>query len=144
MARCSVSRIPTRRSATWRFVNAAGVAQNFSGASLPSACAGHGTVQDFEGFALSFDAQYVSVDAGCASTAGRFDQLFIISTATGTAESVNTSTYLAANSWLPDDTLLCDDLSNPGAAHSYLVTAAGTVTPLGSGEATWTTTNVEW
>ena len=129
---------------TWRFVNAAGAAQNFSAASLPSVCAGHGTLQDFEGFALSFDAQYISVDAGCESSAGRFDQLFIIPTATGTAHVVTTSTYLAADSWLPDDALLCVDLSNPSAAHSYLVTAAGAVTPLGSGEATWATTNVEW
>lgn len=136
---------PAKRTATtWRFVNATGTAQNFSAASLPSVCAGHGKLQDFEGFALSFDAQYISVDAGCETSAARFDQLFIISTATGTAQVVNTSTYLAADSWLPDDTLLAVDLSNPGAAHSYLVSAAGTVTPLGAGEATWATTNVEW
>ncbi|HEY6471205.1 MAG TPA: hypothetical protein VI434_15740 [Candidatus Dormibacteraeota bacterium] len=129
---------------TWRFVNAAATAENFSATSLPSLCAGHGTLQDFEGFALSFDGRYISVDAGCASSKGRFDQLFIISTATGTAQLVDSPTYLAADSWLPDDTLLCDDLSNPGAAHSYLVTATGTVTPLGDGEATWATTDVEW
>ena len=57
---------------------------------------------------------------------------------------VESPTYLAADSWLPDDALLCVDLSNPSAAHSYLVTAAGTVAPLGTGEATWATTNVEW
>jgi hypothetical protein len=129
---------------SWRFVNAAGTAQNFTAASLPTVCAGHGKLQDFEGFALSFDAQYISVDAGCASSTGRFDQLFIISTATGTAQAVNTSTYLAADSWLPDDTLLCVDLSNPSHGNSYLVTAAGAVTLLGAGEATWATTNVEW
>jgi hypothetical protein len=129
---------------TWRFVNAAGTAQDFSAASLPSICAGHGTLQDFEGFALSFDGKYISVDAGCAASSGRFDQLFIISTANGTAQLVDSPTYLAADSWLPDDSLLCDDLSNPGAAHSYLVTPAGTVSPLGDGEATWATTDVEW
>ncbi len=129
---------------TWRFVNAAGTAQNFSAASLPSICAGHGTLQDFEGFALSFDGRYISVDAGCASSKGRFDQLFIISTATGSAQVVNSPTYLAADSWLPDDTLLCDDLSNPSAGDSYLVTAGGAVTVLGAGEATWATTDVEW
>lgn len=129
---------------TWRFVSAAGAAQNFSAASLPSICAGHGTPQDFEGLALSFDGRYISVDAGCASSSGRFDQLYIISTATGTAQVVNSPTYLAADSWLPDDTVLCDDLSNPAAAHSYLVTATGAVTALGSGEATWATTDVEW
>jgi hypothetical protein len=129
---------------TWRFVNAAGTAQDFSAASLPSICAGHGKLQDFEGFALSFDGKYISVDAGCAASSGRFDQLFIISTAAGTAQLVDSPTYLAADSWLPDDTLLCDDLSNPGAAHSYLVTPTETVTPLGDGEATWATTDVEW
>jgi hypothetical protein len=136
--------LTTPATTMWRFVNAAGTAQTFTPASLPSLCAGHGKPQDFEGFALSFDARYISVDAGCASSGGRFDQLFIISTATGTAQVVNSPTYLAEDSWLPDDTLLCNDLSNPAAPHSYLVTAAGAVTSLGAGDATWATTNVEW
>jgi hypothetical protein len=136
---------PIKRTATtWRFVAASGAAQNFSAASLPSICAGHGALQDFEGFGLSPDGQYISVDAGCESSAARFDQLFIIATSRGTAKVVTSPTYLAADSWLPDDTLLCVDLSNPSAAQSYLVTATGTVTPLGPGEATWATTNVEW
>jgi hypothetical protein len=135
---------PAKPTAKWRFVAADGASQDFSAASLPSLCAGHGTVGDFEGFALSVDGQYISVDAGCKTSAARFDQLFIISTATGTAKVVESATYLAADSWLPDDALLCVDLGNPSAAHSYLVTPAGAVTPLGTGEATWATTDVEW
>ena len=128
----------------WRFVGSNGAARNFSAASLPSVCSGHGTLRDFEGFALSPDGQYISVSAGCQTSAARFDQLFIIATSTGTAQVVNSPTYLAADSWLPDDTLLCIDLSNPSAPRSYLVTSAGTVTPLGDGDATWSVTNVEW
>jgi hypothetical protein len=136
--------LTTPATTAWRFVSAAGTAQNFAAASLPSLCVGHGMVQDFEGSALSFDGKYFSVDAGCAASSGRFDQLFVISTATGTVQLVDSPTYLAADSWLPDDTLLCVDLSHPSAGHSYLVTAAGAVTLLGAGEATWATTNVEW
>jgi len=136
---------PNKPTATaWRFVGSNGTAQSLSAASLPSVCSGHGTLRDFEGFALSPDGRYISVSAGCATSAARFDQLFIISTSTGTAQVVNSPIYLAADSWLPDDTLLCVDLSNPSAAHSYLVTSAGTVTPLGDGESTWSVTNVEW
>ena len=129
---------------TWRFVPAAGAAQTFSPASLPSMCAGHGTLQDFEGFALSPDGKFVSVDAVCGTSTSRFDQLFIISTSTGTAQVVASPTYLAADSWLPDDTLLAVDLGNAPAGHSYLVTPTGSVSLLGTGEATWAITNVEW
>jgi hypothetical protein len=129
---------------TWRFVPATGAAQNFSPASLPSMCTGHGTLQDFEGFALAPDGQFISVDAVCGTSSTRFDQLFIISTSTGTTRVVDSPTYLAADSWLPDDTLLAVDLSNPGTAQSYLVTSDGTVSALGTGEATWAITDVEW
>ena len=80
---------------TWRFVGANGVVRNFSAASLGPVCVGHGTLHDFEGFTMSLDAAYVSVDAGCAGST-RFDQLFVIPTATGTAQLVDTTTYLAA------------------------------------------------
>jgi hypothetical protein len=55
------------------------------------------------------------VDAGCFGSS-RFDQLFIIATGTATAQLVDTSPYLAADSWLPNDRLLCNDLSNPSRA----------------------------
>ena len=128
---------------TWRFVGADGAVRNFSAASLGPACTGHGVLHDFEGFAMSLDASYISVDAGCAGST-RFDQLFVIPTATGTAQLVDTTTYLAADSWLPDDRLLCNDLSNPGQSASYLVTPQGGVSALATGEATWTGGGVTW
>jgi hypothetical protein len=128
---------------TWRFVGADGAVQDFSAASLPGICAGHGTLTDFEGLALSLDGSYISIDAGCFGTA-RFDQLFIIATASGTATLVNTPTYLAAGSWLPDGTLLCTDLSNPMAPHSYLVTPSGVISQFVPGDAVWSVTDVIW
>jgi hypothetical protein len=128
---------------TWRFVSASGATQNFSATSLPGLCAGHGQIQDFEGVGLSLDAAGISIDAGCAGAA-RFDQLFLIATATGTVQPVNSSTYLAADSWLPDGTLLCTDLSNAMAPQSYLVTPAGVVSAFASGDSVWSTTDVLW
>jgi len=128
---------------TWRFVGADGVVRNFSAASLGPVCAGHGTLHDFEGFTMSLDASFLSVDAGCAGST-RFDQLFIIPTATGTAQLVDTTTYLAADSWLPDDRLLCDDLSNTSQYAAYLVTPQGGVSALATGDATWTGGGVTW
>lgn len=128
---------------TWRFVGAGGAVRNFSVSSLPSLCAGHGPLKDFEGIALSLDGGYISVDAGCVGTV-RFDQLFLIDTTTGAVTLVNTPTYLAADSWLPDGTLLCTDLSNAMAPHSYLVTTAGVISPFAAGDAVWSTTGVFW
>jgi hypothetical protein len=128
---------------TWRFMGPGGVVRNFGVASLPSLCAGHGTLHDFEGIALSLDGGEISIDAGCFGTA-RFDQLFLINTATGAVTLVDTPTYLAADSWLPDGTLLCTDLSNAMAPQSYLVTTAGVISPLAAGDAVWSTTDVLW
>jgi hypothetical protein len=128
---------------TWRFVGADGVPRNFSVSSFPGLCAGHGPLHDFEGIALSLDGGEISIDAGCLGTA-RFDQLFLINTATGTVSLVTTPTYLAADSWLPDGTLLCTDLSNAMSPQSYLVTTAGVVSPFASGDAVWSTTDVSW
>ncbi len=133
----------TAAATTWRFVGADGTVRNFSVSSFPGLCAGHGTLHDFEGIALSLDGGYISVDAGCFGTA-RFDQLFLINTATGAVTLVSTPTYLAANSWLPDGTLLCTDLSNAMSPQSYLVTTAGTVTRFAPGDAVWSTTEVSW
>jgi hypothetical protein len=128
---------------TWRFVGAGGVVRNFSVSSLPSLCSGHGTLHDFEGIALSLDGGYISIDAGCSGTA-RFDQLFIVNTATGAVTHVSSPIYLAADSWLPDGTLLCTDLSNAMSPQSYLVTTAGVVSRLAPGDAIWSTTDVSW
>ena len=128
---------------TWRFVGAGGVVRNFSVSSFPGLCAGHGPLHDFEGVALSLDGGEISIDAGCLGAA-RFDQLFLINTATGTVSLVSTPTYLAADSWLPDGTLLCTDLSSAMSPQSYLVTAAGVVSPFASGDAVWSTTDVSW
>jgi hypothetical protein len=128
---------------TWRFVSASGATQSFSATSLPGLCAGHGTLQDFEGLALSLDAATISIDAGCNGTS-RFDELFLIATATGTVRPVSSPTYLAADSWLPDGALLCTDLSSAMAPQSYLVTSTGAVSAFASGEAVWSTTDVLW
>lgn len=133
--------VPSRTA--WRYVAADGSARSFNAASLGTVCAGHGTLHDFEGFALSLDGGSISVDAGCAGSA-RFDQLFVIATASGTAQLVATQTYLAADAYLPDGSLLCTDLSNPMAPQSYLVSRAGSVGPLAAGDAIWSVTDVTW
>jgi hypothetical protein len=120
---------------TWRFVGANGTVRNFNAASLGAVCAGHGTLHDLEPV-MSLDASYIAVDAGCAGPA-RFDRISIITTATGAVQLVNTPTYLAADTWLPDDRLLCNDLSNPGRPTAYLVTTGGDVSVLANGDATW-------
>jgi hypothetical protein len=129
---------------TWRFVSNAGAIRNFSVSSLGTVCTGHGSLHDFEGETLSADSAYMTIDAGCLLGNTRFDQLFIITTATGHALPVATSTYLAADSWLPDDTLLCNDLSNPGGAVSYRVSVEGVLSAFSLGEATWVGGGVDW
>jgi hypothetical protein len=130
---------------TWRFVNTtAGVVRNFNVSSLGTLCAGHGSLHDFEGVTLSADSLYMTIDAGCLLGNTRFDQLFIIPTSTGIAQPVATSTYLAADSWLPDDTLLCNDLSNPSGAVAYLVSPQGVVSEFSPGDATWVGSGVDW
>ncbi len=136
-------RLPS--ATTWRFLNnSVGVIRNFNVSSLGALCTGHGSLHDFEGVTLSADSQYLTVDAGCLLGNTRFDQLFIITTATGAAQPVATSTYLAADSWLPDDTLLCNDLSNPSGAVAYLVSREGVVSAFSAGDATWVGGGVDW
>ena len=121
--------------ATWRFVGANGTVRDFSAASLGAVCHGHGTLYDLNP-TMSLDARYIAVDAGCAGPA-RFDRISIITTATGGVQLVNSPTYLAADTWLPDDRLLCNDLSNPSRPTAYLVTPGGGVSVLANGDATW-------
>jgi hypothetical protein len=127
----------------WRYISAAGATRDFSVASLGSPCTGLGPLHDFEGFALSLDGRYLSVDAGCVG-ASRVDRLFIITTASATVTPANTAAYLAADSFLPDDDVLCNNLSDPNQSSAYVVTPSGAASQLAAGEATWAGNSVVW